>query len=254
MTRKAWDAKNWLYTEGKIAPEKATGAHISLIGLITKSEPLRSIQEVENQNGFSNRILWIASYRREIIPRPKAILWQKDHPNIVTRIGEVLATFGANNKRELDWSKEGKIAWDTFYRSLKGYGSSIVGSIIARSAAHVLRLTMLYTVLDYSALMEPKHLHAANAFWQYCVRSAQWMFRENTGNKIADRIYWALRRAPEGLTRDRITDDVFSRNCPRIILEQAFNDLIKANLAQVVVERTAQARKPTQRWFAKKQD
>jgi hypothetical protein len=252
MTRKAWDAKNWLYTEGKIAPEKATGAHISMIGHITKSELLKCIQEVENQNGFSNRILWMAAYRREIIPRPQPIFWQKDHPDIVTRLEKILGTFGNGKKRELDWSKLGKSEWDDFYRSLKGSGSSIVGSIIARSAAHVLRLTMIYTVLDHSALMEPKHLQAATAFWQYCVRSAQWMFRENTGNKIADRIYWALRRARKGMTREQITADVFSRNCPKIILEQAFNDLIKANLATVVVERTAQARKPTQRWFAKR--
>jgi hypothetical protein len=74
----------------------------------------------------------------------------------------------------------------------------------------------------------------------------------NTGNKIADRIYWALRRQPKGMTRVQIIEGVFSRNCPKIILEQAFNDLIKANLATLVVERTAQARKPTQRWFAKK--
>jgi hypothetical protein len=251
MTRKAWDAKNWLYTEGKIAPEKATGAHISLIGHITKSELLKCIQEVENQNGFSNRILWIASYRREIIARPQPIFWQRDHADIVARLEKILMIFGNGKQRELDWSERGKLEWDAFYRSLKGSGSSIVGSIIARSAAHVLRLTMLYTVLDRSTLMEPKHLEAAGAFWQYCVRSAQWMFRENTGNKIADRIYWALRRAPKGLTRDRIIDDVFSRNCPKIILEQALNELIKANLATMVVERSAQARKPTQRWYVK---
>ena len=52
MLRKAWDAKNWLYVEGKIAPEKATGAHISMIGHITVTELLNFITKVENENGF----------------------------------------------------------------------------------------------------------------------------------------------------------------------------------------------------------
>jgi hypothetical protein len=106
------------------------------------------------------------------------ILWQKNHLDIVVRLRDVLKTFAVSQKRELGWSKDGKTEWDEFYRSLKGSDSSIVGSIIARSAAHVLRLTMLYTVLDNVTLMQPIHLKAAITFWQYCVRSAQWMFRE----------------------------------------------------------------------------
>jgi hypothetical protein len=61
--RKAWDSKKWLYTEGKLAPEKATNAHVSMIGHITLRELLDCMREVENKNGFSNRVLWIAARR-----------------------------------------------------------------------------------------------------------------------------------------------------------------------------------------------
>jgi hypothetical protein len=251
MTRKAWDAKMYLNNPGKNSPEKATGAHISLIGHITRNELLKVIQEIENQNGSSNRILWIATYRRAIIPEPKPINWEEKHPSIVERLIAIIETLESREKTELQWSKDGSAAWADFYFSSKEGRGGILGAIMARSVAHVLRLTMLYTALDHSTLMEPKHLQAAVAFWQYCVRSAQWIFREKTGNKVADRIYWELCRKPEGLTRDEIFRDVCSKNYVKTVIDQALSELAQNDLAYMVLERTKNARKPTQRWFKK---
>jgi hypothetical protein len=67
--RKGWDGKEILYIEGKISPSKATGAHISMIGHITAAELLACMSEVENKNGFSNRVLWVATRRvQEMCP------------------------------------------------------------------------------------------------------------------------------------------------------------------------------------------
>jgi hypothetical protein len=252
-TRKAWDGKAYLYTEGKHSPDKATGAHISLIGHITKPELLKSIQDVENQNGFSNRILWIATYCDRAIPRPRPIDWQKKHSRILENLRKVMGTFGQGSARELLWSRAGESEWDDLYGSFKRQSASgIVGSIVARAAPHVLRLTMLYTVLDNSSLIEPKHLKAAVGFWNYCLKSARWIFRENTGNKIADRIYWDLRRQPNGRTRDEINLDVLSRNTPKILLDQALEELVKADLVTVAYEHPAGGRgRPLQRWKSK---
>ena len=249
--RKAWDARRVLNTKGKISPEKATGSHISLIGHITRLELLKSVQEIENKNGFSNRILWIATHRAKTVPEPLPVQWAKDHPQIIKSLEDIVVTFGQGQRRELAWSNDGRTDWCDFYNSLKGSSSGIIGSILARSVAHVLRLTMLYTVLDQSALMEPKHLKAAIAFWEYCVQSAQWVFGEKTGDKIADRIYWALQRESQGMSRQQIQEDVFSKHCSKVTLDAAFTALINADLVFMRLERTQQARKPCQRWFIK---
>src|SRR5262249_6008654 len=52
--RKCWDGNEWIHVEGKISP--TTGAHISMIGHITLTELLECLREVENRNGFSNRV------------------------------------------------------------------------------------------------------------------------------------------------------------------------------------------------------
>ena len=249
--RKAWDAKQWLHTEGKISPEKATGAHISMIGHVTIKDLLTCLSEVENKNGFSNRVLWIASKRVKKIPLPPWINWKAQHPQIIARLANIVEHLGPNApKRELYWSDEAQKEWRKFYHSIKTASDGVLGSIIARSDAHVLRLTMLFTVLDDSSLMEPQHLKAAIAFWQYCERSASWIFGEKTGNKHADKIYWALQREPKGIIRSEISLQVFGNHLSKTNMDIAFSALVDADLAYFTYERVTGDR-PTQRWFAK---
>ena len=99
--------------------------------------------------------------------------------------------------------------------------------------------------------MEPKHLKAAVAFWQYCERSAQWAFAEKTGNKMADRIYWAVQHEPNGMTRQQIGEECFNKHCTKTTLDLAFASLLELNLVEMKLERTKQAKRPTERWFAK---
>jgi Bifunctional DNA primase/polymerase, N-terminal len=249
--RKAWDAKQWLHTEGKNSPEKATGAHISMIGHVTIKELLNCLTEIENKNGFSNRVLWVATKRSKKVPLPPWINWRKDHPDILDRIHKIIECLGPlAPERELEWSDQAKQDWCKFYNSIKSSGSGVVGAIVARTDAHVLRLTMNFTVLDGSALMEPQHLKAAIAFWQYCERSASWIFGQKTGDKAADKIYWALQHEPKGLTRTKIIEDVFNKHISATTLDMALSTLVDAEMAYFNSERVKGAAKPTQRWFA----
>ena len=250
ILRHAWDGKKRLKNPGKISPERATNAHISLIGHVTLSELLECLASVENKNGFSNRILWVATERKKRVPRPKWIEWSRDHPGIVERLKSIVETFTI--PRTLAWSKAGAKAWDDFYQSIPDEEAGIVGSIIARSDAHVLRLTMKYAILGRTTLMEPEHLEAARAVWDYCQRSAQWVFGEKTGNKMADKIYWALERAPQGLTRTEIADDVFGRNYTKIDLDAALACLLDAKLAFFTIDPLKKGgRRAAQRWHLK---
>lgn len=249
--RKCWDANQWLHVEGKVSPEKATGAHVSMIGHVTLMELLQCLNEIENRNGFSNRVLWVATRRTKKIPLPGWINWKKTYPKIVVALSKILSDINAVPARQMDWSPQGNAAWQTFYTSIPEADAGILGPIIARSDAHVLRLTMLYAILDASCLMTQHHLRAAIAFWQYCQRSAQWAFAEKTGNKMADRIFWALQHEPNGMTRQQIREECFSDHCSKTTLDLAFASLQEANLVNMKLERSKQAKKPTERWFAK---
>src|SRR5262249_20319862 len=67
VIREAWDTGD-LSILTKNSPAKATGAHISILGHITKEELLRNLSTTEMSNGFANRILWVCSKRSKQLP------------------------------------------------------------------------------------------------------------------------------------------------------------------------------------------
>ena len=67
VIRAAWDSGS-LRTLTKNTPVKATGAHISIIGHITRDELRRLMGEIEFANGSANRICWLAVRRSKCLP------------------------------------------------------------------------------------------------------------------------------------------------------------------------------------------
>jgi hypothetical protein len=72
VIRAAWDSGD-LKTMVKLCPAKATGAHISIIGHITREELRRLMTETESANGFANRFCWLAVRRSKFLPEGGAI-------------------------------------------------------------------------------------------------------------------------------------------------------------------------------------
>ncbi|MEB3323489.1 MAG: hypothetical protein VKI81_11755, partial [Synechococcaceae cyanobacterium] len=67
IIRQAWDTGD-LRSLTKNSPCRATGAHISIIGHVTKSELNRYLDRTEIGNGFANRFLWVCAKRSKILP------------------------------------------------------------------------------------------------------------------------------------------------------------------------------------------
>jgi hypothetical protein len=67
VIRQAWD-DGTLQTLTKNSPMKATEAHVSIIGHITRQELLRHLTETEAANGFANRFVWLLAKRSKILP------------------------------------------------------------------------------------------------------------------------------------------------------------------------------------------
>jgi hypothetical protein len=78
------------------------------------------------------------------------------------------------------------------------------GFITNRAEAQVLRLSVIYALLDSSRVIQLPHLMAALAVWDYCEESARYIFGDATGDPTADRILEALRNSDNGLTRTQI--------------------------------------------------
>ncbi len=243
VLRQAWDGDR-LRTLTKNNPMKATGAHVSMVGHITKEELLRHLNETEQANGFANRILWLLVKRSKELPFGGE--WHEvDKAPLVKRLRSALE-FG-KRAGEIRWGENAKEVWREVYGPLSEGKPGLFGAVVGRAEAQLVRLTALYAVMDKSKTIEREHLLAALALWNYVEESARYIFGEATGDPVADQIVEGLRVAgPEGLTRTDIRD-LFKRHKSAERINQALVLLLKAGRVRRELEDTGG--RPTERWF-----
>ena len=100
--------------------------------------------------------------------------------------------------------------WRAMYPDLAADREGLAGSVLGRAEGHVLRLSLIYALLDRSSLVRVEHLVAATELWAYAERSVSYIFGDATGDPVADAILTALRGNGE-LTRTQISE-LFGRH------------------------------------------
>jgi hypothetical protein len=216
VLREAWDG-NVLKNRTKAFPQVATGAHISVVGHITREELLRRLTDTEAANGFANRFLFALVRRSKRLPEggqlDPAVLddLARQVGTAIERAYRVGILHRDGDAREL-WAK----AYDDF-----GDGSDgLAGAITARPEAQTLRLSVAYAALDGSPVITAAHIEAGLAVWSYCEASALAVFGDALGDPIADRLLAALRDADDGLD-GTAQSALFGRHASAVRLAQA---------------------------------
>ena len=123
----------------------------------------------------------------------------------------------------------------------------LLGGVISRAEAQVMRLACLYALQDMSYVVTPGHLMAALALWEYCEASARYIFGQRLGDPIADELLTALRKHSHGMTRTEIRD-WFGRNRKAHEIDRGLTLLAKKGLASM--EWADSTGRPIERWRA----
>ena len=244
VLRAGWDGRP-LALLTRTAPARATAAHICVIGHITRAELAHHTSAVEAANGFLNRFCFIACRRHRLLPdggNPDPLAGT----GLEQRLGAHLA--GARRGGQIALDPTARLEWHDAYARLSETTEGLVGSLCARAEAHVLRLAMLFGLVDGESVIHPAHLHAALALWDYAARSAAWALRTTVADPVAAQIHDALSATPEGLTRTELRD-LFGRNLPGGRIEAALASLGAAGRAQR--HRAATAGRPAEVWTAR---
>jgi hypothetical protein len=225
VLRNAWDHGN-LAPLTKTNRITATGAHICLIGHITRAELLRLLSETDVFNGMANRILWLCVRRQKLVPEPRGIA-----PAELRRLAGSLAEriSVARGFGEVAFSEQAAARWRALYPHLSADVPGALGAVTSRAEAQVTRLSLVFALLDAAPLIEPQHLRAALAVWQYCRDSARFIFGDSEVDPVANRILEALAEGPKTQTE---LVDLFSRRLSRDRLNDVLQDLQAARKIQ----------------------
>lgn len=225
ILRNCWDGETLspLTKNNRIS---ATGAHISIVAQCTVEELTRYLTETERANGFANRFVFLLGRRSKEIPNPRTISDSVLKP----LIGRLRAACEFSKEvSEVIRDKAAESEWAEAYGALSAGKPGMVGAIIARAEAQVLRLSVAYALLDCSTVILPEHQGAAIALWDYAEASARYIFGDSTGNPVADSILRALRTKGE-MDRTEISA-LFGRNRSTDTIQRALDMLARARLA-----------------------
>lgn len=245
VLRNAWDTGR-LSTATKHSSIRAIGAHVSIIGHVTKDEVLRYLDRTEVANGFGNRFLWMCVRRSKVLAEGGTVPGDQLE-QLVRRVRNSIDQ--ARKVGRIGFDERAKKLWYSVYEGLTAGSPGMLGAILARGAAQVLRLATLYALLDASHTIQEEHLRAGLGVWSYCEQSARHIFGEALGDPLADALLKLLRASSAGLTRTEIRD-AFGRNRSEAQVSRALASLQAAGFAHLAKKRAGGSGRPPERWMA----
>jgi hypothetical protein len=239
ILRMAWDS-------GDIAPLtksnriRASGAHINLIGHITKGELTSLLQTAEIWNGFANRVLWFC------VRRPKRVAFPEPMDGAIVDalardVREVLDR--ADQIHRLIWSEEARSQWTRMYSQISVEDAGAFGAVTARAEAQLQRLCLIYALIDGSDRIEHRHFLAATAVWEYAKASAKLIFDGASEDPSRSRVLVLLAGGP--LTQSAI-NAAFSGHLRGQKLRKVLEDLQAVGAIQAT--RVSTSGRPLTTW------
>ena len=245
--RKAWDG-GILSTMTKHSPITATGAHISIVGHITEDELRANLTRTDMASGLANRFLFACVKRSKYLPFGGS-LDEASVDELASRVAQAIER--AKNIGRVIMTQQAREDWARAYEALSAEQPGLLGAITARAEAQVIRVALVYALLDCpehgAAQISAEHLAAALGVWEYCEASAAHIFGDAIGDPIADEISAALRQAGgTGMTRTAIRD-LFGRHRSTDRVGQALALLATRGRARMETRTTSG--RPSEVWF-----
>jgi hypothetical protein len=224
VLRQGWDGGR-LRVLTRQKPLQVEEALLSLIGHITPTELIELLATTDTANGFANRILWVMVRRSKLLPEGGHV----DLADLQYHVRNSVEF--AQTVRQIGRSAEARALWHDSYAGLRQERPGVLGMVTTRAAAQVLRLSLLYAMLDRSRQIEVVHLEAALAVWEYSVRSAACVFGESSGDLLADEIIDLLAAAENWVSQTELHHLVGKRQSAAT-LARALGILVSENLVE----------------------
>jgi len=234
LVREAWDGGD-LRVLTRREPLRASGANVAVLGHVTAEELRRRLDHTEIANGLANRFLFAWVERSKRLPHG-GTLAADDLEVLGVRVA--MAIERARAIGVVTRSPAADELWADIYGAMDDDVNGLIGSLTARAEAQLLRLSVVYAVLDASATIEIRHLQAAQAIWEHCEQTIHRVFAATESDHVLPTLLSALRAAGTGGLTGRQQRDLFARHLPGCRLAAARAELERRGIARTVAEVT----------------
>lgn len=192
IVRTAWDGGD-IEPLTKNSRIRVTRPHLCIAGHITRDELTKQMGGGELRNGFANRFLWCCARRRQRVPFPATLDGDKVS-ELASRIARAIAK--AREVGPVHLAPDARDTWLEAYPKLTEEQGGAYGAATSRGEAQVLRLALIYALLDGEATIRAVHLNAALALWSYCDASAKYLFEQPEDGRWTQKVIEALKAGP----------------------------------------------------------
>jgi hypothetical protein len=226
----------------------ASHPHVCLSGAISPGELTGMMTTRELTNGFANRFLVIWAERTQILPFPKPTP-QATVDSLARRILKVLEFVGADqhagrDRVRMELSAQAQWRYSQLYRSeLNGdVGSDLVNAMLERRAPMLLRLAMLFALIDLQLKVDIAHIEAAMAWIRYATASVRYVFVSAADEAtmaqsldLANRVLAFLQEQGKA-TRSEISTDCFKGRITKAQIDACLDHLLTATPPKICVQ------------------
>lgn len=222
ILRSLWE-NDWAQVMTRTEPLKVTGIHLVVIGHITARELRLKLSDSDVSGGTVNRFLPISVLRSKLLDEEMP---EPDTAKVAAHVADTVRHAHHAPARRYHRSPAGQDYWKQIYRTLtdSDIDDGPLAEVVARAPAYVLRVALLYALIDRADAIEPEHLRAGLAIVKYSIDSARNIFGNQAGSDEA-KLAEALQAAGDaGLTRDQVSK-AFSRNRSAATLDALLSDL-----------------------------
>jgi hypothetical protein len=202
----------------------------------TAEEEIRRLSDLEVANGLANRILHFLVDRSKLLPSGGG-LDDQDYRELGERLRAPLEA--SRRFSRMRRTPEADELWNFLYGVIdRQEEGGIVGALMARAEAHLLRLSLIYALTDASNLIQVGHLEAAWSVLCYADDSARAVFGSELGDPIADKLLDALTKNDGAGLDGTQQRDLFARHVSGKALEQARTRLEELGLVETLTTQT----------------
>ena len=135
--------------------------------------------------------------------------------------------------KDLYWTDDAREAWDTWYQEWSSRsGEGLLDHVLSRAYVHVIRLALVFALVDRARTIDVRHLQAALAVWDYSARSARYVFGVSTGSRNSDALLRFLHREGDVAWLDARRELGVRTSAD---MDEAVDPLVEAGLVEVVV-------------------